>query len=187
MAPNDPLRGHPARRLPTAGEVAGLVTDPAINAGTDVGHVNLTVTDLERAVVFYRDLIGLRVTQRDAQSAFLAAGDYHHHVALNTWDPHVRIPPPHAAGLHHFALRLPDAAALAAVVVRILRAGHDLLGATDHGVNLAMYLRDPDGNGLELMLDRPSADWPRDAEGGIAMRVDPLDLRALVAEELRSA
>jgi catechol 2,3-dioxygenase len=185
VEPNDPLRGHPASRLPTAGDVAGLVTHPAISAGADVGHVNLTVTDLERALVFYRDVIGLRVTQRDAQSAFLAAGDYHHHVALNTWDADAREPPAHAAGLHHFALRLPDAAALAAVVVRILRAGHELLGATDHGVNLAVYLRDPDGNGLELMLDRPSADWPRDAEDGIAMRVDPLDLRGLVAASLR--
>jgi catechol 2,3-dioxygenase len=185
VARNDPLRGHPASRLPAAGDVAGLVTDPAISAGADVGHVNLTVTDLERAVVFYRDVIGLRVTQRDAQSAFLAAGEYHHHVALNTWDADVRVAPAPAAGLHHFALRLPDATALAAVVVRILRAGHELLGATDHGVNLAVYLRDPDGNGLELMLDRPSADWPRDSEGGIAMRVDPLDLRSLVAASLQ--
>jgi catechol 2,3-dioxygenase len=182
---NDPLRGHPASRLPTAGDVAGLATQQVISAAADVGHVNLTVTDLERAVAFYRDVIGLRVTQRDEQSAFLAAGDYHHHVALNTWDADAREPPAHAAGLHHFALRLPDAVAMAEVVVRILRAGHELLGATDHGVNLAVYLRDPDGNGLELMLDRPSARWPRDAEGQIAMRVDPLDLRALVAEALR--
>jgi catechol-2,3-dioxygenase len=109
VAPNDPLRGHPASRLPTAGEVTGLVTELAIDAGADVGHVNLTVIDLERAVVFYRDVIGLRVTQRDAQSAFLAAGDYHHHVALNTWDADAQPPPAHAAGLHHFALRLPDA------------------------------------------------------------------------------
>jgi catechol 2,3-dioxygenase len=186
VARNDPLRGHPASRLPTAGDVVGLVTDPAISVGADVGHVNLSVTNLERAVAFYRDAIGLRVTQRDARSAFLAAGDYHHHLALNTWDADIRVRPAHAAGLHHFALRLPDPPALAAVVVRILRAGHELLGATDHGVNLAVYLRDPDGNGLELMLDRPSGDWPRDAEGGIAMRVDPFDLRALVAEELRS-
>ena len=179
-SPNDPLRGHPASRLPTAEEVAALVTEPAISARAEVGHVNLTVTDLERAVAFYRDVIGLHVTQRDAQSAFLAAGDYHHHVALNTWDPGAQPPPAHAAGLHHFALRLPDTAALAGVVVRILRAGRELLGATDHGVNLAVYLRDPDGNGLELMVDRPSAQWPRADDGAIAMRVDPLDLHALV-------
>jgi len=180
--PNDPLRGHPASRLPTAADVATLATEPAISARADVGHVNLTVTDLDRAIVFYRDVIGLHVTQRDAQSAFLAAGDYHHHVALNTWDTDARPPPAHAAGLHHFALRLPDTGALAAVVVRIVQAGHELLGATDHGVNLAVYLRDPDGNGLELMVDRPSAEWPRDADGAIAMRVDPLDLRTLVTE-----
>jgi catechol 2,3-dioxygenase len=184
VARNDPLRGHPASRLPTAHDVLGLPTQRVISADADVGHVNLTVTDLERSVVFYRDVIGLRVTQRDAQSAFLAAGDYHHHVALNSWDPEAQVPPTHAAGMHHFALRLPDRSALASVVVRILSAGHELLGATDHGVNLAVYLRDPDGNGLELMLDRPSTDWPRDAEGGIAMRVDPLDLRSLVAASL---
>jgi catechol 2,3-dioxygenase len=187
VAANDPLRGHSASRLPTAADVAELVTPSAISAHADVGHVNLTVTDLERAVGFYRDVIGLHVTQRDTQSAFLAAGDYHHHVALNTWDADARTPPAHATGLHHFALRLPDASALAAVVIRILRAGHELLGATDHGVNLAVYLRDPDGNGLELMLDRPSADWPRGAKGEIAMRVDPLDLRALIADAPRSA
>lgn len=185
MTPNDPLRGHPASRLPAAGDLAGLGAQRVIGAAADVGHVNLTVTDLERAVAFYRDVIGLRVTQRDAQSAFLAAGDYHHHVALNTWDANAQPPPAHSAGLHHFALRLPDAGALAEVVVRIVRAGHELLGATDHGVNLAVYLRDPDGNGLELMLDRPRADWPRDGDGRLAMRVDPLDLRALVAEALR--
>lgn len=159
---------------------------PVVAARADVGHVNLTVTDLDRAVAFYRDVIGLHVTQRDAESAFLAAGDYHHHVALNTWDPDALAPPAHAAGLHHFALRLPDAAALAAVVVRVVQSGHELLGATDHGVNLAVYLRDPDGNGLELMVDRPSAEWPRALDGGIAMRVDPLDLRELVVETLRS-
>jgi catechol 2,3-dioxygenase len=184
---NDPLRGHPASRLPTAGDVAGLAAHPVISAMADVGHVNLTVTDLERAVGFYRDVIGLRVTQRDAQSAFLAAGDYHHHVALNTWDASAEAPPEHSAGLHHFALRLPDVGTLAAVVVRIVNAGHELLGATDHGVNLAVYLRDPEGNGLELMLDRAPADWPRDSDGRIAMRVDPLDLRALVADALPPA
>lgn len=184
--PNDPLRGHPASRLPSAADVAGLDLAEEIDARADVGHVNLTVTDLERAVAFYRDVIGLHVTQRDAQSAFLAAGDYHHHVALNVWDPEAQAPPAHAAGLHHFALRLPGKAALAEVVARLLRAGHELLGATDHGVNLAVYLRDPDGNGLELMVDRPSAQWPRSADGGIAMRVDPLDLRGLVLEALRA-
>lgn len=183
--PNDPLRGHPSSRLPSADDLAGVDPVPrAVAPRMDVGHVNLTVTDLPRSVSFYRDLIGLHVTQQDEQSAFLAAGDYHHHVALNTWQGAAQAPPPGSAGLHHFALRLPDGAALAQAVARLVRAGHPLLGATDHGVNLAVYLRDPDGNGVELMLDRESDEWPRSPEGAIAMRVDPLDLRALVLEEL---
>jgi catechol 2,3-dioxygenase len=186
-SPNDPLRGHPGSRLPSAADVVAPEMPREISPAADVGHVNLTVTDLERSLDFYRDVLGLRVTQRDEQSAFLAAGGYHHHVALNTWDGEVQPRPPHSAGLHHFALRFPDTAALAEVIVRLLQAGHQLLGATDHGVNLAVYLRDPDGNGVELMVDRPSAEWPRAADGSIAMRVDPLDLRALVDESLRSA
>jgi len=184
-APNDPLRGHPASRLPTAASAAAAVpARGAISARADVGHVNLTVTDLDRAVAFYRDVIGLHVTQRDTQSAFLAAGEYHHHVALNRWDPDAEAPPAHAAGLHHFALRLPDAASLAAVVIRIVQSGHELLGATDHGVNLAVYLRDPDGNGLELMVDRPAADWPRKPDGTIAMTIAPFDVQALLADSV---
>lgn len=182
---NDPLRGHPESRLPSAADVAGRRAPPAdADALADVGHVNLTVCDLERSVSFYRDLLGLHVTQRDEQSAFLACGDYHHHVALNRWDPEATPPPAHSTGLHHFALRLPDTAALADAVARLLRGGQELLGATDHGVNLAVYLRDPDGNGVELMVDRPSSDWPRADDGSIAMRVDPLDLRTLVLDAL---
>lgn len=182
---NDPLRGHPESRLPTPPQVDRLRrSSPAIAPTTDVGHVNLRVLDLERALSFYRDAIGLTVTQLDGESAFLAAGAYHHHVALNTWDSPSRKAPADAAGLHHFALRLPDRRALADVVARVVRAGHELLGATDHGVNLAVYLRDPDGNGLELMVDRAPEDWPRTEDGAIAMRVDPLDLAALMAAEL---
>src|SRR4051794_2066520 len=178
----DPLRGHPDSRLPGIDDVAHLPASAhAIAPTADVGHVNLRVTDLERAERFYRDVIGLRVTQRDAESVFLAAGAYHHHVALNVWGGPGQPASPNSIGLHHFALRLPDTDALAAVAVRILRAGHEILGATDHGVNLAVYLRDPDGNGLELMVDRPQADWPRGPDGEIAMRVDPFDLRALVS------
>jgi len=180
--PNDPLRGHPQSRLPTAADVADLPPAPdTIAPGADVGHVNLRVQDLQRALSFYRDVIGLTVTQQDEQSAFLAAGDYHHHVALNVWGGPATSPPQGAAGLHHFALRLPDRQSLAEVVVRIIRSGHDLLGATDHGVNLAVYLRDPDGNGLELMVDRPSSEWPRAPDGEVSMRVDPFDLDALVS------
>jgi catechol 2,3-dioxygenase len=182
---NDPLRGHPASRLPIVADIPALAAGRGeISPRADVGHVNLAVTDLERAVRFYRDIIGLHVTQRDPQSAFLAAGDYHHHVAVNTWDPQATPPPGHSSGLHHFALRLPDVAALAEVVARLVRGGYPLLGATDHGVNLAVYLRDPDGNGLELMVDRASRDWPRSPDGSIAMGVAPLDLRALVIETL---
>lgn len=183
--PNDPLLGHPGSRLPSAADVDALIRpDADIDPRADIGHVNLTVVDLERSVTFYRDLIGLHVTQRDAQSAFLACGAYHHHVALNRWDATATAPPPGSTGLHHFAVRLPDATALAAVVARLLRGGQELLGATDHGVNLAVYLRDPDGNGVELMVDRPSAEWPRASDGSIAMRVDPLDLSALVRKAL---
>ena len=184
---NDPLRGHQDSRLPSAADVAALARPAAdIDPRADVGHVNLTVADLERSLRFYRDLLGLHVTQRDEQSAFLACGAYHHHVALNRWDAAATAPPPHSSGLHHFALRLPDTTALAAVVARLLRGRRPLLGATDHGVNLAVYLRDPDGNGVELMVDRPSGEWPRATDGSIAMRVDPFDLRALVLEALQA-
>ena len=184
-SPNNPLTGHPASRLPTDADVCARGAVPAeISALADIGHVNLTVGDLERAVVFYRDVIGLHLTQRDEHSAFLAAGDYHHHVALNRWDPEAKPPPPRTTGLHHFGLRLPDRTSLAQVVVRLVRAGHPLLGATDHGVNLAVYLADPDGNGLELMVDRPAAEWPRRPDGTIAMTVAPFDVQALVADVL---
>lgn len=180
---NDPLRGHPASRLPSPDDVAAIVLEfREISPRADVGHVNLRVTDLERSTAFYRDVLGLHVTQRDAESVFLAAGDYHHHLALNVWGGPAAPPPMGAAGLHHFAVRLPDKAALAEVIVRVLQAGHRLEGATDHGVNIAVYLRDPDGNGVELMVDRPAVDWPRRHGGQIAMRVDPLDLTGLLAE-----
>lgn len=183
---NDPLRGHPDSRLPDASDVAEIgLESREISARADVGHVNLRVTDLGRSVAFYRDVLGLHVTQRDAESAFLAAGEYHHHLALNVWGTAATTAPPGSAGLHHFALRLPDEVALAEVVVRILQAGHRLQGATDHGVNIAVYLRDPDGNGVELMVDRREAEWPRGQDGGIAMRVDPLDLTRLLAEAFR--
>ena len=180
---NDPLRGHPDSRLPGPGDVGAIdVGAREISPGADVGHVNLRVTDLERSVAFYRDVLGLHVTQQDAESAFLAAGEYHHHVALNVWGTPASPAPADAAGLHHFALRLPDEAALAEVVVRVLQAGHTLQGATDHGVNIAVYLLDPDGNGLELMVDRPHTEWPRRHDGQIAMQVESLDLTGLLAD-----
>jgi catechol 2,3-dioxygenase len=121
---NDPLRGHPDSRLPSVADVEACPPQTApIDARADVGHVNLTVVDIDRPLAFYRDVLGLNVTTRDEQSAFLAAGTYHHHVALNTWDEEATAPPAHSTGLHHFALRLPDAAALAEVMIRVLRGG----------------------------------------------------------------
>lgn len=188
-AANDPLRGHPSSRLPDAERVVALsAPPPQISPLADIGHVNLTVTSLERSLSFYRDVIGLHVTQRDSQSVFLAAGGYHHHVALNIWGAGgsaIRLSE-HRAGLHHFALRLPDVRALCEVVLRVMRAKHALLGATDHGVNLAVYLADPDGNGIELMVDRPRSEWPTRADGEIAIGFAPLDLQCLLEQTLES-
>lgn len=149
----------------------------------DIGHVHLKVADLERATAFYRDVLGFEVTQRWDGAAFLSAGGYHHHVALNTWESEGGAwPPPGATGLFHLAIRFPDRPSLAAAVTRVLRAGLPLEGAADHGVSESIYLRDPDGNGVELYRDRPRADWPRDASGGIAMFTRRLDLPALLRE-----
>lgn len=151
--------------------------DPAVR----IGHVHLQVSDLERSIAFYRDVLGFQVKQRyGSQAAFLAAGDYHHHIGLNTWeskggDP----PPPGTTGLFHAAILYPSRAALGEAFRRLRAAGVALDGAADHGVSEALYLRDPDGNGLELYWDRPEADWPRDASGDIAMYTQALDLESL--------
>ncbi|HEU4570893.1 MAG TPA: VOC family protein [Gemmatimonadales bacterium] len=149
-----------------------------------IGHVHLKVADLERAIAFYRDVLGFTLTQRfGAHAAFLAAGDYHHHIGLNTWESAGGPPPaPGTTGLYHHAILFPDRRSLAQAVRRVLAAGHTLDGAADHGVSEAIYLRDPDQNGVELYRDRPEAEWPRDAAGGIAMVTRPLDLAALLAE-----
>lgn len=151
--------------------------------GTRIGHVHLKVSDLERSIAFYRDVIGLEVMQRyGPQAAFLSAGGYHHHLGLNTWEslggPR---PPRHAVGLYHTAFLYPDRPALARALKRVLEAGVDLDGAADHGVSEAIYLSDPDGNGIELYVDRDEADWPRDEGGALRMLNDRLDLRALLA------
>ena len=151
--------------------------------GTRLGHVHLKVADLERALGFWRDVIGLRVTQRTDRVAFLSAGGYHHHVALNTWESLGGVPPgAGTTGLYHAALVFPDRASLGAALRRVLEAGLTLDGAADHGVSEALYLRDPDGNGVELYRDRPPGDWPLNPSGGLAMFNRPLDLRALLAE-----
>lgn len=149
-----------------------------------VGHVHLKVADLDRAVAFYRDVLGFAETARmGSRAAFLGAGGYHHHIGLNTWESAGGTPPPAGhTGLYHSAFVYPDRAALADVVARVIKAGVPIDGAADHGVSEAVYLRDPDGNGVELYVDREPADWPRDAKGALAMVNSPLDMAGLLAE-----
>jgi catechol 2,3-dioxygenase len=156
-----------------------------IDPGADIGHVHLKVADIDRALGFYRDVLGFDVTQRLGDSAaFLSAGGYHHHIGLNTWESRGGAPPPPGTtGLYHVAIRFPTRRALAEAVRRVIEAGIQLGGASDHGVSEAIYLRDPDGNGIELYRDRPREEWPRSPDGdGVAMISAPLDLRGLLAE-----
>jgi catechol 2,3-dioxygenase len=158
------------------------MVDRSIDPGADIGHVHLKVSDLERAVAFYRDVLGFDVTQRMPGAAFLSAGGYHHHIGLNTWTSRGAGPPPaRATGLFHSAIRYPTRKALAEALRRLVAAGVPLDGASDHGVSEALYLRDPDGNGLELYWDRPREEWPRDAGGGLLMVTEPLDIGGLLA------
>lgn len=152
--------------------------------GLRVGHVHLKVAELERALGFYHGVLGLEVTQRMGDSAaFLSAGGYHHHIALNTWESLGGVPPaPGTTGLYHLALLYPTRATLAAALRRVLEAGIGLEGAADHGVSEALYLRDPDDNGVELYWDRPRDAWPRDAQGRLMMFTRRLDLHALLRE-----
>jgi len=155
-----------------------------IDPRTRIGHVHLKVADLERALRFYCDVLGFELTHRYGRdAAFVAAGGYHHHIGLNVWESRGGSPPPHGTtGLYHFAILYPDRAALADALRRLLEVGVPLDGASDHGVSEALYLRDPDGNGIELYRDRPPEEWPRDAEGNLQMPTRPLDLEALLAE-----
>lgn len=149
-----------------------------------IGHVHLKVADLDRAIAFYHGILGFEVTQKyGRQAAFLSAGGYHHHIGLNTWESHGGLPaPPGHTGLYHLAILYPTRAELADALRRLVAAGIPLEGASDHGVSEALYLRDPDGNGVELYWDRPKEQWPRNAEGGIKMFSQPLDLGALIKE-----
>jgi catechol 2,3-dioxygenase len=151
---------------------------------TCIGHVHLKVADLERAVDFYHRVLGFDITQRYGnQAAFLSAGGYHHHIGLNTWESLGGSPPPAGAtGLYHFAILYPTRAALADALRRVLAARIPLDGASDHGVSEAIYLRDPDGNGVELYWDRSREHWPQDAGGNLEMFTRPLDLSALLGE-----
>jgi catechol 2,3-dioxygenase len=154
----------------------------AIDSGVRMGHVHLKVADLERALRFYRDVLGFEVTQRMSDSAaFLSAGGYHHHIGLNTWDSAGgKAPARGTTGLYHMAIVYPTQAALGDALQRLIAAGIPLEGAADHGVSEALYLRDPDGNGVELYWDRPEEQWPRDAKGELAMYTRALNLDILL-------
>jgi catechol 2,3-dioxygenase len=156
-----------------------------IDPGVDIGHVHLKVADIERALDFYCGVLGFELQQRMGDSAaFVSAGGYHHHLGFNTWQSKGGSPPPPGhTGLFHVAIRYPDRKALADALRRLVEAGVLLEGASDHGVSEALYLRDPDGNGVELYRDRPEEEWPRPAdERGVAMYSVPLDVHALLAE-----
>ena len=161
-----------------------VVATPPIHPGARIGHVHLKVADLERALRFYCDVLGFELTQRyGQQAAFVSAGGYHHHIGLNTWeskggDP----PPPGTTGLYHLAILYPTRASLADALRRVLAEGIPLDGASDHGVSEALYLRDPDDNGVELYWDRPKEMWPREADGTLAMYTRRLDLASLLRE-----
>lgn len=166
----------------TRGETTSTATP--IDPGVRIGHVHLKVADLDRALGFYCGVLGFELTQRyGSQAAFISAGGYHHHIGLNTWESRGGTPPPPGTtGLYHLAVLYPTRAALADALRRLMQAGIRLTGASDHGVSEALYLDDPDGNGVELYWDRPAADWPRDASGAIAMFTKALDLNDLLSE-----
>jgi catechol 2,3-dioxygenase len=157
----------------------------SIDPGVDIGHVHLKVSDIDRALAFYRDVLGFDVTQRlGDEAAFLSAGGYHHHIGLNTWESRGAPPPPRrTTGLYHVAIRYPNRKALAGALRQLVDAQIPLTGASDHGVSVALYLRDPDDNGIELYYDRPREEWPRSPDGeGVAMISAPVDVNALLAD-----
>lgn len=155
-----------------------------IHPGTRIGHVHLKVADLDRALAFYSGILGFEITQRyGSQAVFLSAGGYHHHIGLNTWESKGGTPPPPGTtGLYHIAILYPTRAELADALERLIQAKWPLDGAADHGVSEALYLRDPDSNGVELYWDKPEEVWPRDAQGNIEMFTHRLDLESLLRE-----
>ena len=160
--------------------------DHPIHPKTTIGHVHLKVSDLERAVTFYTQVLGFEITVRMGdRAAFLSAGGYHHHIGLNTWDSEGgQAPLPHRTGLYHFALLMPDRKELARAVQRLMEHEWPIEGAADHGVSEAVYLRDPDDNGIEIYIDRPKDQWPRDEKGHLVMYTRDLDINGLIQEEL---
>jgi catechol 2,3-dioxygenase len=161
----------------------GRVGQP-IDPRVSIGHVHLKVADIERALAFYCGVLGFELMQRyGTQAAFVSAGGYHHHIGLNTWESRGGSPPPPGTtGLYHVAILYPTRAALADALRRLIEAGVPLDGASDHGVSEALYLRDPDGNGIELYRDRPREEWPRTPDGTLAMHTRPLDVESLLHE-----
>jgi catechol 2,3-dioxygenase len=163
--------------------MANIGSSAPIHPAVKIGHVHLKVSDLDRALAFWRDILGFEVMQTRPGAVFLSAGGYHHHIALNTWESAGGPQPPrNATGLFHVAILFPSRAALAGALKRVLDAGISLDGASDHGVSEALYLRDFDGNGVELYVDRPKAEWPHDAEGKLSMSTRRLDVDKLLAE-----
>ncbi len=161
-----------------------MPSTPPIHPEVRIGHVHLKVADLDRALAFYCGVLGLELTQRyGKEAAFISAGGYHHHIGLNTWESKGGSPPPPGTtGLYHVAILYPTRAALADALRRLIAAKIPLDGASDHGVSEALYLRDPDNNGVELYWDRPQEQWPRTPDGGLAMFTRPLDLEELLKE-----
>jgi len=159
-----------------------MTPNKSIDPGVRIGHVHLKVADIERALRFYCDVLGFDLTQRMGDSAaFVSAGGYHHHIGLNTWESRGGGPPgPGTTGLYHLAIVYPTRRSLADALKRVIDAGIPLEGASDHGVSEALYLADPDGNGVELYWDRPESEWPRTSNGGLAMFTEPLDLQDLL-------
>lgn len=155
-----------------------------IHPEVKIGHVHLTVADLERSLAFYRDILGFEVTSRYGDSAvFLSAGGYHHHIGLNTWQGTGATPPPDGhSGLYHFAILFPTRKELALALKRLMDAKYPISGASDHGVSEAIYLEDPDKIGIELYVDRPEAQWKRNENGDVEMGTAPLDLEGLLKE-----
>lgn len=156
----------------------------SIHPSVRIGHVHLKVADLERSLAFYCGVLGFQIMQRyGTQAAFVSAGGYHHHLGLNTWESRGGSPPPRGStGMYHVAILYPDRVQLADALQRLVKAGVQLDGAADHGVSEALYLRDPDGNGVELYCDRPPEQWPREADGSLAMVTRPLEVEALLRE-----